>query len=151
MTATPIPRTLALTMYADLDLSVLDEMPPGRSPIDTKVLFPRERQRAYAFIRSQLVKERQAFIVYPLVEASESESMSEVRSAVEEFQRLQTEIFPHRKLGLLHGKIDPAERAAMAAFSRNEPQILVCTAVVEVGIDVPNSTVMMIEGAIASG
>lgn len=148
MTATPIPRTLALTMYADLDLSILDEMPPGRSPIDTKILYPRERQRAYAFIESQLAKERQAFIVYPLVEASESETMAEVKSAVEDFERLQRDIFPHRKLGLLHGKMSPAEKdAAMNAFSRNETQILVCTAVVEVGIDVPNATVMLIEGA----
>jgi ATP-dependent DNA helicase RecG len=148
MTATPIPRTLALTMYADLDLTVLDEMPPGRSPIDTRILFPRERQRAYSFIDSQLHKGRQAFIVYPLVEASDTEAMAEVKSAVEEFDRLAKEVFPGRKLGLLHGKMTSVEKeAAMSAFSRGEIQVLVCTSVVEVGIDVPNASVMLIEGA----
>ncbi|MBX3061716.1 MAG: ATP-dependent DNA helicase RecG [Anaerolineae bacterium] len=148
MTATPIPRTLALTMYADLDLSVLDEMPPGRTPIQTRVLTPRERERSYGFIESQIEKGRQAFIVYPLVEASESESLEHVPSAVEEFQRLSEKVFPKRRLGLLHGKMTPAEKdAAMGAFSRGETDVLVCTAVVEVGIDVPNSTVMLIEGA----
>lgn len=148
MTATPIPRTLALTMYADLDLSILDEMPPGRSPIDTKILFPRERMRAYSFVQSQVEKGRQAFIVYPLVEASESEALRDVKSAVEEFERLSKEVFPHLRLGLLHGKLSAAGKdAAMVAFSRNETQVLVCTSVVEVGIDVPNATVMLVEGA----
>jgi ATP-dependent DNA helicase RecG len=148
MTATPIPRTLALTLYADLDLTILDEMPPGRTPIDTRVLQPRERERAYSFIESQLVKERQAFIVYPLVEQSESETMSEVRSAVEEFERLQKEVFRNRKLGLLHGRLNPSEKdEVMSAFSRGELDILVSTAVVEVGIDVPNASVMLIDGA----
>src|SRR5260221_6406624 len=87
MTATPIPRTLALTMYADLDLTILDEMPPGRTPIDTRVLYPHERERAYSFIDSQIKKGRQAFIVYPLVEASDGEALADVRSAVEDFWR----------------------------------------------------------------
>ncbi len=148
MTATPIPRTLALTLYADLDLTVLDEMPPGRTPIDTRTIFPKERERAYGFIQSQIEKGRQAFVVYPLVEASENEGMAEVRSAVEEFQRLQGEVFHNYKLGLLHGRLSPAEKdAVMAAFSAGETQILVCTSVVEVGIDVPNASVMLIEGA----
>jgi ATP-dependent DNA helicase RecG len=148
MTATPIPRTLALTMYADLDLTVLDEMPPGRTPVETRILLPRERQRAYSFIDSQIMKGRQAFIIYPLVEASDSEAMAEVKSAVEEFNRLTKEVFPQRRLGLLHGKMTSVEKeAAMAAFSRNETQILVCTSVVEVGIDVPNASVMLIESA----
>jgi ATP-dependent DNA helicase RecG len=148
MTATPIPRTLALTMYADLDLTVLDEMPPGRTPIDTRVLLPKERERAYSFIDAQINKGRQAFVVYPLVEASENEAMAEVRSAVEEFERLQQEVFPTRRLGLLHGRLPPAEKdGVMLAFSRGELDVLVSTSVVEVGIDVPNASVMLIEGA----
>ncbi|MCC7447854.1 MAG: ATP-dependent DNA helicase RecG [Anaerolineae bacterium] len=148
MTATPIPRTLALTMYADLDLAILDEMPPGRTPIDTKVLYPKERERAYSFIDSQVKKGRQAFIVYPLVEASESEAMEHVRSAVDEFNRLSGDVFPHLRLGLLHGKLSPAEKdAVMLAFSQGELDVLVSTSVIEVGIDVPNASVILIEGA----
>jgi ATP-dependent DNA helicase RecG len=148
MTATPIPRTLALTMYADLDLTLLDEMPPGRTPIDTKVLLPKERERAYSFVESQVRKGRQAFVIYPLVEASESETMVEVRSAVDEFERLRTEVFPRWRLGLLHGRLGAAEKdEVMSAFSRGELDILVSTSVVEVGIDVPNASVMLIEGA----
>jgi ATP-dependent DNA helicase RecG len=148
MTATPIPRTLALTLYADLDLSVLDEMPPGRTPIQTRLLTPKERERVYSFINAQLDQGRQAFIVYPLVEASENEAMEHVGSAVEAYEKLSKQVFPRRRLGLLHGKMSPAEKeAAMSAFSRGETDILVCTAVVEVGIDVPNATVMLIEGA----
>jgi ATP-dependent DNA helicase RecG len=148
MTATPIPRTLALTMYADLDLTILDEMPPGRTPIDTKVLYGNERERAYSFIESQLNKGRQAFVVYPLVEASENEALSDLRSAVEEAERLQKEVFPKRRVGLLHGRMTPSEKdEVMAAFSAGETDILVSTSVVEVGIDVPNASVMMIEGA----
>src|SRR5262249_3310998 len=145
---TPIPRTLALTMYADLDLTVLDEMPAGRTPIQTMVLYPKERQRAYSFIEAQIQKERQAFIVYPLVEASDSENLAEVRSAVEEYERLKADIFPKFTLGLLHGRLSPAEKdAVMGAFSRGETQILVSTSVVEVGIDVPNASAILIEGA----
>ena len=148
MTATPIPRTLALTMYADLDLTVLDEMPPGRTPIDTRVIYPKERERAYGFIRAQLEKGRQAFLVYPLVEASESESLSDVRSAVEEYERLQKEVFPEFKLGLLHGRLSPAEKdRVMGAFSAGDYHALVSTSVVEVGIDVPNASVILIESA----
>ncbi len=148
MTATPIPRTLALTMYADLDLTILDELPPGRTPIDTKVLFPNERERAFSFIRTQLDKGRQAFIVYPLVEASESEAMADVRSAVEEYERLSDGAFVGYRLGLLHGRMSPAEKdAVMAQFSAGLIQLLVSTSVVEVGIDVPNASVMLIEGA----
>jgi ATP-dependent DNA helicase RecG len=148
MTATPIPRTLALTRYADLDLTILDEMPPGRTPIGTRVLEHKEREAAYHFIRRHIENGRQAFIVYPLVEQSESENLSEVRSAVEEHERLQRDVFPDLKLGLLHGKMSPSEKdEVMATFSRNDTQILVCTSVVEVGIDVPNATVILIEGA----
>ena len=145
MTATPIPRSLALTVYGDLDLSVMDEMPPGRQPIETSVLYPRERERAYAFIRSQLDQGHQAFIIYPLVEETEN---TNALAAVEEHARLQKEIFPNYRLGLLHGRLRPDEKEdVMTRFRDGEYQILVSTSVVEVGVDVPNATVMLIEGA----
>ncbi|GAB4578419.1 MAG: ATP-dependent DNA helicase RecG [Anaerolineales bacterium] len=145
MTATPIPRSLALTVYGDLDLSVLDEMPPGRQPVSTHILFPLERERAYRLIRHEVAAGRQAFIIYPLVEESEK---SEAKAAVEEHQRLQTEVFPHLSLGLLHGRMRPDEKEeVMRRFRDGEHQILVSTSVVEVGVDVPNATVMIIEGA----
>ncbi len=146
MTATPIPRTLALTLYADLDLTLIDEMPPGRSPVETRILWPNERERAYGFIRSQLQKGHQAFIIYPLVESSDPDEASS--AAVDEFERLQRDIFPEFRLGLLHGRMSAAEKeATMAAFARGDIQVLVSTSVVEVGIDVPNATVMLIEHA----
>jgi ATP-dependent DNA helicase RecG len=145
MTATPIPRSLALTVYGDLDLSVMDEMPPGRQPIQTQVFYPRERERAYVFIRSQIDQGHQCFIVYPLVEETET---SEALAAVEEQSRLQKEVFPDYKVGLLHGRMKPDEKDdTMSSFCRGEVQILVSTSVVEVGVDVPNATVMLIEGA----
>lgn len=145
MTATPIPRSLALTVYGDLDLSVMDEMPPGRQPIQTHVFFPRERERAYAFIHSQVERAHQCFIIYPLVEESEN---VEALAAVEEYSRLQKEVFPNYHVGLLHGRMKPDEKdSVMAGFVRGELQILVSTSVVEVGVDVPNATVMLIEGA----
>ncbi len=146
MTATPIPRSLALTVYGDLDLSVMDEMPPGRQPVGTYVLVPRERERAYSMIRSQIEAGRQAFIVYPLVE--ESEKVGEAKAAVEEHALLQDKHFPKLKLGLLHGRMRPEEKdSVMARFRNGEYEILVTTSVVEVGVDVPNATVMLIEGA----
>ena len=145
MTATPIPRSLALTLYGDLDLSVIDEMPPGRQPVDTYVLTPLERERCYSLIKSQVEAGRQAFIIYPLVEESEK---SESKSAVEEHKRLQKEIFPALSLGLLHGRMPPEEKEeVMARFRDGVHHILVSTTVVEVGVDVPNATVMLIEGA----
>ena len=145
MTATPIPRTLALTIYGDLDNTVLDEMPPGRQPIDTHWFTPAERERANQFVRHQVNEGRQAFIICPLVEESEK---IEAKAAVEEYERLQRDVFPEFKLGLLHGKMKGKDKeAAMQAFANNETQVLVSTSVVEVGIDVPNATVMMIEGA----
>ena len=145
MTATPIPRSLALTVYGDLDLSVMDEMPPGRQPVGTYVLSPRERERAYYLIRSQVQKGQQAFIIYPLVEESQN---SETKAAVDDHSRLQTEVFPELKLGLLHGRMRPEEKdEVMHAFHNREIDILVSTSVVEVGVDVPNATVMLIEGA----
>ncbi len=145
MTATPIPRTLALTLYGDLDNTVLDEMPPGRQPIETHWFAPAERERAYSFVRSQIAQRRQAFIICPLVEESDK---IEAKAAVEEHARLQRDVFPDLKLGLLHGRMKAGDKeAAMAAFVQGELDILVSTSVVEVGIDVPNATVMMIEGA----
>ncbi len=145
MTATPIPRSLALTVYGDLDLSVMDELPAGRQIIDTHILFPRERERAYTLIRSQVEQGRQAFIIYPLVEQNGND---ETKAAVEEHARLQNEVFPRLKLGLLHGRMRPDEKEeVMARFRDNEYSILVSTSVVEVGVDIPNATVMLIEGA----
>ena len=145
MTATPIPRSLELTIWGHLDVSVLDEMPPGRRPIETRVLGSYERERAYSFIRSQVQQGRQAFIIYPLVEESEKIA---ARAAVDEHERLQKEVFPDLRLGLLHGRLRPGEKEQiMAAFVRGELDILVATSVVEVGIDVPNATVMLVEGA----
>jgi len=145
MSATPIPRSLALTLYGDLDLSVIDEMPPGRQQIRTRWLSPLERERAYGFIRSQVEQGRQAFIICPLVEESDK---IEAKSAVEEYVRLSNEVFPDLKLGLLHGRMSAEEKdAVMTRFRDGELHILVSTAVVEVGIDVPNATVMLVEGA----
>lgn len=145
MSATPIPRTLALTLYGDLDLSVIDEMPPGRQPIVTRAITPHQRERAYTYIRRQLLEGRQAFVICPLVEESEK---LEARAAVDEHRFLQEEVFPDFTVELLHGRLRPEEKeAAMGRFYRNESQLLVSTSVVEVGIDVPNATVMLIEGA----
>jgi ATP-dependent DNA helicase RecG len=145
MSATPIPRTLALTVYGDLDLSILDEMPPGRTPIMTKWLEPKERERAYMFVRKQIAEGRQAFVICPLIEESET---IDAKAAVEEYERLSTEIYPDLRVGLIHGKLRPAEKdAVMNDFRDHALDILVATSVVEVGIDVPNATVMLIEGA----
>ena len=145
MSATPIPRTLALTAYGDLDLSIIDEMPPGRQPIQTKWFMPAERGRAYRFIRSQVEQGRQAYIICPLVEESDK---IEAKAAVEEHQRLEKVVFPDLRLGLLHGRLKNEEKEqVMRQFSNQELDILVSTSVVEVGIDVPNATVMLIEGA----
>ncbi len=144
MTATPIPRSLALTIYGDLDISVMDEMPPGRQSVQTYVVPPAERERAYTLIHRQVESGRQAFIIYPLVEESEK---SESKAAVDEYHRLQ-QVFPRFTLGLLHGRMKPAEKEeVMARFRDGEYDILVATSVVEVGVDVPNATVMLIEGA----
>ncbi|HSM57282.1 MAG TPA: ATP-dependent DNA helicase RecG [Candidatus Sulfomarinibacteraceae bacterium] len=145
MSATPIPRTLALSLYGDLDISILDEMPPGREEITTRWIRPSERERAYAFVRGQIQKGRQAYIICPLVEESDK---IEAKAAVEEHARLQEEVFPDLKLGLLHGRMKGEEKESiMRDFYRGETDILVSTSVIEVGVDVPNSTVMVIEGA----
>jgi len=145
MTATPIPRTLALTVYGDLDITVLDEMPPGRPEVKTYRVPPRQRESAYKFVRNKVAEGRQAYIICPLVEESET---IETKAAVQEYERLTRDVFPDLRLGLLHGRMTPGEKdATMRAFRDGELDILVSTAVVEVGIDVPNATVIMIEGA----
>lgn len=145
MSATPIPRTLALTVYGDLDLSILDELPPGRQEIKTKWLEPRERERAYAFIRKQIAEGRQVFVICPLIEESEA---IDAKAAVEEYEHLRTQVYPDLHVGLIHGKLRPAEKdTVMNEFRDRALDILVATSVVEVGIDVPNATVMLIEGA----
>lgn len=145
MTATPIPRSLALTIYGDLDISVIDEMPPGRQPVETHVLYPQERERAYTLIRGQLEEGNQAFIIYPLVEESDK---SNQKAAVEEHARLSEDVFPNSQVGLLHGQLPPHQKEeVMERFRKQEIQILVSTSVVEVGVDIPNATIMVIEGA----
>jgi ATP-dependent DNA helicase RecG len=145
MTATPIPRTLALTVYGDLDVSVIDEMPPGRKPIVTEHFTEDESERAYSFIREQIDLGRQAYVVYPVIEESETQA---VKAAEKMFEHLSKIVFPHAKVGLLHGKLKTdGKEAAMQGFKRGEIQILVSTTVIEVGVDVANATVMVIEQA----
>ena len=145
MTATPIPRSLALTLYGDLDLSVIDEMPAGRIPINTYVLRPQERERAFTLLRGQIKDGKQAFIIYPLIEESDK---IEARAAVDDYESLSKEVFPDLKLGLLHGRMRPQEKDdVMFKFRDRKYDILVSTTVIEVGVDVPNATVMLIEGA----
>ncbi|MBE9177104.1 ATP-dependent DNA helicase RecG [Oculatella sp. LEGE 06141] len=145
MTATPIPRTLALTLHGDLDVSQIDELPPGRKAIHTTVLTGRDRSHAYDLIHREIAQGRQAYVVLPLVEESEK---LDLRSAIDEYQRLQETIFPNFKVGLLHGRMTSAEKEeAIAHFRNAATQILVSTTVVEVGVDVPNASVMLIEHA----
>ena len=145
MTATPIPRSLALTLYGDLDISVMNEMPAGRQPVNTYVLRPQERERAFTLLRGQIKDSKQAFIIYPLIEESEK---IEARAAVDDYETLSKEVFPDLKLGLLHGRMRPSEKDdVMLKFRDKQYHILVSTTVVEVGVDVPNATVMLIEGA----
>ncbi len=145
MTATPIPRTLALTIHGDLDVSQIDELPPGRQAIQTTVLSGKQRTHAYDLMRREIAQGRQIYIVLPLVEESEK---LDLRSAVEEHQKLQDSIFPEFQVGLLHGRMTSLEKdEAISRFRDNHTQILVSTTVVEVGVDVPNATVMLIENA----
>jgi ATP-dependent DNA helicase RecG len=145
MTATPIPRTLALTLHGDLDVSQIDELPPGRQAIQTTVLPGRDRSHAYDLIRREVAQGRQVYVVLPLVDESEK---LDLKSAIEEYQRLQETIFPEFKVGLLHGRLSSAEKdEAITRFRDNQTQILVSTTVVEVGVDVPNASVMLIEHA----
>lgn len=149
MTATPIPRTVALTAYGDLDLSTLDELPSGRTPIKTWVVPPQKREAAYNWIRERVEKtDEQAFIVCPLIEESEKEGMKTVRAATAEFENLQNNIFPGLCLALLHGKIKAGQRGEiMKKMITGKIDILVATPVVEVGIDIPQATVILVEAA----
>lgn len=146
MTATPIPRTVALTVYGDLDLSVLDEMPKGRKQVKTWLVPDQKREAGYKWIQEQITKGDQAFIVCPFIE--ESESLTTIKAASTEFERLQKHVFAKLKLGLLHGKMRPKEKdAVLEAFRKGTIDILVATPVVEVGIDIPNATIILIEAA----
>lgn len=144
MTATPIPRTLALSVFGDLELSLLDELPPGRQPIRTILVRPERRGESYEYLRAQVKSGRQAFVIFPLVEESER---VEARAATAEFERLRRQ-FPDLRLALVHGRLTPREKDdVMARFRDGQADVLVATAVVEVGIDVPNASVILIEGA----
>ena len=145
MSATPIPRTLALTLYGDLDISTIDQLPPGRQSVRTRQLPPERRDAAYSFVRKEVRNGRQGFVICPLIVESE---VVEAKAATEEHQRLSEEVFPDLRLGLLHGRMASREKEkVMRAFRDGEIDLLVSTAVVEVGIDVPNATVMVVEGA----
>jgi ATP-dependent DNA helicase RecG len=145
MSATPIPRSLALTVYGDLDISAIDELPPGRTPIKTKLFAQSDRNRLYHFIEREVAAGRQAYVVYPLVEESE---VLDAGAATAEHKRLQEEVFPQLRVALLHGRMTGSEKdAVMSAFAAGEYHVLVSTTVIEVGIDVPNATVMVIEDA----
>ena len=143
MTATPIPRTLALAQYGEMTLSVIDELPPGRTPVKTAVVDPNQRKDAYDLVRAEVLAGHQGFVICPLIEESEA---LVVRSATAEFERLKRDVFPDLRLGLIHGRLKEKEEV-MQRFVAGDIQVLVATAVVEVGVDVPNATVMMIEGA----
>jgi len=159
MTATPIPRTLALTVYGDLDISILNEMPPGRKPVITKIIPSRERASAYAFIKKEIEKGRQAFVICPRIESSTKETagkplsqrqllLAEVKAVKAEYEKLSKEIFPGIPVAMLHGKMKAKEKEeTMKLFAKNETKVLVSTSVIEVGVDIPNATIMMIEGA----
>jgi len=143
MTATPIPRTLALTIYGDLDVSIIDEMPPGRQPIETSHVTDERVERVYSFLKQQIKLGRQAYVVYPVIEESE-----DMKAAQKMYQHLSERVFPDLRIGLLHGRMKTEEKErVMEEFRRGEVQILVSTTVIEVGVDVPNATVMVIEQA----
>ncbi len=145
MTATPIPRSLSLTLYGDLDVSQIREMPPGRRPVSTRLVEPGDREDAYAFIRQEVEMGRQGFIICPLIEDAPGQ---EVRSATAEYDRLSQDVLPDLRLVLLHGRLPAKEKSErMAAFAAGDFDLLVATSVIEVGVDVPNATVIGIEGA----
>jgi ATP-dependent DNA helicase RecG len=144
MTATPIPRTLAMTLYGDLDVSIIDALPPGRTPVATRVFSEQQRARVYEGVGAEIAKGHQAYIVYPLVEESEKLDLEDATQGAEKLQQ----VFPQARVGLLHGRMKPEEKdAVMEAFRERRIHILVCTTVVEVGVDVPNASVMVIESA----
>jgi len=144
MTATPIPRTLALTLYGDLDISVIDELPPGRTPIETRWATESQLAGIWELLRRQIAAGRQAYVLYPVIE----ESKQELKAATAEYERLAASVFPKLRVGLLHGRLKNDEKdSVMERFRRGELDILVATTVIEVGVDVPNATVMVIEHA----
>ncbi|MGD0956693.1 MAG: ATP-dependent DNA helicase RecG [Candidatus Acidiferrales bacterium] len=144
MTATPIPRSLALTLYGDLDLSVIDEMPPGRTPTETRWTTEAQLPGVWEFLRREIARGRQAYVLYPVIE----ESKQELKAATAEYERLAKSVFPKLRVGLLHGRLKNEEKdAVMEQFRRGELNVLVATTVIEVGVDVPNATVMVIEHA----
>lgn len=157
MSATPIPRTLSLALFGDLDLSVIDELPKGRKPIMTKIVAPENRPKAYEFVREQIKRGRQAFVICPRIAAAENHSeetssqkllWSEVKNVTEEYEKLSKQVFPDLRVAMLHGKLKSKEKEdIMNKFAGGDIDILVSTSVIEVGIDVPNATIMMIEGA----
>ena len=165
MTATPIPRTLALTIYGDLDLTLLDEMPPNRKKIKTIIVPPEQRERAYEMMREEIKKGRQAYVVCPRIEPNSQsakrkaqsakleeefrqEPEEEIRAVKSEYKRLGEKVFPEFKLGILHGRLLPKEKEnVIKKFKNREIQILVSTSVIEVGINIPNATLILIEGA----
>lgn len=150
MSATPIPRTLALSLYADLDISLISELPPGRKQIETKIVLPKERSIAYSFIRQKLQDGEQAFVICPRIQKSDKETMlkMEMKSVKEEHEKLKKNVFPEFEIGIMHGKLLPKEKEeTMRNFRDGKLKILVSTSVIEVGVDVPNATVMIIEGA----
>ena len=145
MTATPIPRSLALTLYGDLDLSIIDELPPGRIPVETRVIYPTQRDDMYNFISKQIKSGSQAFLIYPIIEESDT---LQVGAAVKEHLRLQDRIFPDFQVGLLHGKMKTADKYnEMTNFRNGNIDILVATTVIEVGVDIPNASIMVVENA----
>jgi ATP-dependent DNA helicase RecG len=145
MTATPIPRTLALTLYGDLDVSVLDELPPGRTPIVTRRISDDQSEKVWNFVRKQVAAGHQVYVVYPVIAENEER---EVKAAVKMYRELSSAVFPDLKVGLLHGRLDPdLKDQVMGMFQKGELQILVATTVIEVGVDFPNATVMVIEHA----
>ena len=148
MSATPIPRTLSLILYGDLDVSLLDELPPGRSPVETFLVGGDKRERMLGFVRKQVAAGRQVYVVCPMVEEGEEETTADLKSAQAYCKTLAEEVFPDLRVGLVHGKLKPKEKeAAMRAFAQGETDILVSTTVIEVGVDVPNASLMVIENA----
>jgi ATP-dependent DNA helicase RecG len=145
MTATPIPRTLAMTLYGDLDISIIDELPPGRKPIITRHATSDDVERVYSFLKRQIEEGRQAYVVYPVIEESETQAM---KAAEKMYEHLSREVFPQLSVGLLHGRLGGDQKeTVMQRFKEGQIQILVSTTVIEVGVDVPNATVMLVEQA----
>jgi ATP-dependent DNA helicase RecG len=160
MTATPIPRSLAMTLYGDLDTSILDELPPGRTPITTRRISDQRADEVWAFVKKQVDLGRQAYVVYPVIEGVPSDqpelefsgaaptSKSGLKAAMHMFEELRSKILPSLRVGLLHGRLSPEEKEeTMRRFNLGEIQVLVATTVIEVGVDVPNATVMVVEHA----